>query len=44
MEKAESSKGDVKEVVKSLAEFSEKAGQFGFMEEGADGPKLGKGE
>lgn len=43
MEKAESSNGDVKEVVKSLHEFSEKAGQFGFMEEGADGPKLGKG-
>lgn len=44
MEKAENSKGDVKEVVKYLNEFSEKAGVFGFMEEGADGPKLGKGE
>ena len=25
--------------MKSLHEFSEKAGKFGFMEEGSDGPK-----
>ena len=42
-DKAAGSGGDVQAIVKSLHEFSEKAGQFGFMEEGSDGPKDGKG-
>jgi len=37
-DKAADSGSDVLTVVKSLHEFSEKAGSFAFMEEGSDGP------